>query len=605
MTDRHRKFFDADQQNCKEIRFRNTSISLFSILGMSGNMSMNSMTRFDSLSNALDAYLDRRNTPYAVMVSGYWGVGKTHYIFNSLIPGHDECDFHYLSLFGLKSTAEVRKQIDQKLNLNPDQSAFKQVVCLDDLERWHGDLDYCLSYVNDLVEHRHCKCILIGNLEELSEENLASFTKAQEKTIRHVYRFNPSMAEILDIALTLVDYGSTASRQFIRSLIRANTESLYRLLTSVSMHNIRLLGEAIQFFEIIYRHHSGVLRASKALAFNYFQSLVSMIVLVKRSFLEASETRNLLEGGHESNKGFKFLSEVGYFDQELSMGLTGESRILLDTIFYRLDRISLQGICSIVRNGFYVKDDFRHEFDKWVDEADYERYLDREYFYELDNDSALAIFNKAVDYFVSRREVTNPVTLLLLAERVVEDIANGAVDYDPILFKKQVIETVDKLYESGDMEITEVKVIDLAGERFRNCSGIYNYIIKRNNQRLRQVARNEIVSFWSKLAANPSSLETLMARFSPLAVLSEPADPAEKLAGMESLDNIQLNRFVNWIMDDIDKTGLPSNGVSVKTLGALSRLLVKSYGQSVGIREFHFRRLAQILNTSTVVDQAV
>ena len=554
------------------------------------------MERFDSLSNALSAYLNRYKTPYAVMINGRWGIGKTHYILNSLMPRHPECSFRYLSLYGLKSSHEIREQIDQKLPPSPGSRREKQVICLDDLERWHGDLDHCLSYVNQLVEHRNCKCILVGNLDELTVANKTQFSRAREKTVRNVYQYNPSMEQILDIAMDLVEFRSSASRRFIRSLIKANTEVLHQLLRSISMQNIRVLTEAIQLFDIIYRHHASELKASKGLAFTYLMALISVTILVKRSSFEPVGAKKLLEGDHESNKGFKFLSEIGYFDKEMTIGLDEESRILLDAIFDRLDKISLNGICSIVRNGFYLKNDFKDEFSQWIGEQNYEIYLDREHYYKLEEEPALTVFNQAIDTFITRREVTNPVTLLLLAERVVEDIANGAVDYDPVRFKKQVVETVDKLYECGAMETVEVKLFDLAGERFRNCRGIYNYIIRRNNERLAAVANEETAGFWKKLVDCQEPAESLMTRFAPLEVLSVSENPLEILETLESLNNAQLNRLVNWINDGMDKSRLPYGSDSINKLTALSRLLVRTHGNSVGIRANHFRRLGQILN---------
>ncbi len=562
------------------------------------------MERFDSLTHALDAYITRPNTPYAVMINGCWGVGKTHFLFNSLFPNHQSCVFHYLSLYGLKSAHEIRQQIDQKLSSTPSSSALKQVVCLDDLERWHGDIDYCLSYVNQLVEHQNCKCILIGNLQELTSDNITAFSCAQEKTIRYVYQFSPPMKEILDIAMKLVEYRSLASRRFIRSIIKAHAETLLRFLTSISMRNIRVITEAMQLYDVIYRHHAGALKASQGLAFTYFMSLFSVIVLAKRSSLEVSERKKLLEDDHESNKGFKFLSEVGYFDKELSVRLNSESRTLLDTMFYRLDKISLRGICSIVKNGYYQKDDFEGEFSQWIDEKHYEVYLDREQYYELENEAALTVFQQALDSFITRREVTNPVTLLLLAERTVEDIANGAVDYDPVLFRKLVVETVDKLYENGEMETVELNLFDLAGERFRNCKSIYNYIIKRNNDRMVIVSNSEKTGFWQKLGEKQEPLESLIDRFLPKSVLCEFVNNEEVFECLESLNNSQLNRLVNWFTDGLGNSECCENSVEIKNVTDLSRLLIRKHGYSVGIRANHFRRLAQVLNSSRIIEKA-
>ncbi len=561
------------------------------------------MERFDSLGSALDVYLARRNSQHAVMINGSWGAGKTHYILNALIPNHKDCAFHYFSLYGLKSTGEIYEKIDQNLKTDSKDSDVKDVVCLDDLERWHGDIDSCISYVNQLVEHRNCKCILIGNLEELTEENVISFSKAQEKTVRHIYQFNPPVVEILYVAMNLVEYRSLASRQFIRSLIKANADTLHHFLDKVSMRNIRIITEALQLFDVVYRHHSSVLKASRGLAFTYFMSLISVIILIKRSFLESGDRKKLLEGQHESNKGFKFLSEIGYFDKELPVALTQESRILLDTIFYRLDKISLRGIFSIVKNGYYLKEDFEGEFELWVDEHHYEEYLDREYYYELENGAAFEIFNRALDSFIKQREVNNPVTLLLLAERVVEDIANGAIDYDPVKFKKQFVETIDSLYESGEMEVVDLKLFDLAGERFRNCTSIYNYVIKRNNDCQLTHSKNEIASFWERIIENPELSESLITKLAPTLVLAESFNTAEVIKSLESINNGQLNRLVNWVNEGLEKTGYPEEAKAASNLNSLSTSLTGKYGKSIGIRANHFRRLAQILNVNKMIDK--
>ncbi|MFT5502532.1 MAG: hypothetical protein ACI845_000409 [Gammaproteobacteria bacterium] len=562
------------------------------------------MERFDSLSNALNAYLQRRKTQYAVMIDGSWGVGKTHYILNALIPGHKVCNFHYLSLYGLKSAQDIDQKIRPLLNNQNSGADNKEVICLDDLERWHGDIDHCLAYVNQLVEHEHCKCILIGNLDELSDDNAVAFSRSQEKTVRHIVQFSPPMTEILNISLSMVEYRSAASRHFVRALIRNNAEILNRYLEQISMRNIRIITEALQFCEIIYRHQAKALKASKGLAFTYLMSLISIVVLVKRNFLENGQRKKLLDGDHENNKGFKFLSEIGYFENELSNGLTDESKYLLDTAFYRLDKISLRGICSIVKNGFYVKSDFKGEFDQWIDEQHYESYLDRDRYYEMENDQAVEVFERALCALTKNLEVTNPVTLLLLSERVVEDIANGAIDYDPVLFKNQIVAAVDKLCKTGAMEIVEVRLFDLAGERFRNCRGIYNYIIKRNQDCRDNQRQAEMAGFWLKIFDNPELSESLITRYPPASVLAESSNYKDVIRSLESLSNIQLNRLVNWVTSGLEKSGFPTDKEAIENLNNLSRLIIRQYGNRVGIRSNHFRRLSHALNTRNKSEEA-
>ena len=484
------------------------------------------------LNAPLNTYLSRGNTPYAVMINGSWGIGKTHYLKNTLIPSHDEVKFHYLSLYGISSFEELAHKLDPQIDSTTKQTPEKmQVVCLDDLERWNGNIDHCFSYINQIVEHRGHKCILIGNLDEVSAEGMQAFSKAQEKMIRQVYHFNPAMEEVISISLSLVETSNKSSKRFIRSLVKSNQQSLEEYFSAISVQNIRLITESLQLFETVLSQNPRIFRTAPHLAFIYLMALISLLLLVKRQILEKSQRNKLLDEDHSTNKGFKFLAEIGYFDEEFSSGLNQVSRILLDTIFYRLDKISLRGLCSIIKNGFYIKADFAHEFDQWQDEKQFELYLDKDRFYELENSEAEKIFSQAFKAFVTDLEVKNPVTLLLLSERVVEDIANGVIDYDPVLFKKKIIEVVDKLYADADMEFVDMKLFELAADRFVNCRSIYSYIINHNNDRKETKIEKEYNNFWSLLFETPELSDDLISRFPPGKVFSDNTGVRDAMKG--------------------------------------------------------------------------
>ena len=554
------------------------------------------MNRIDSLTNALSTYLSRRNTPYAVMINGNWGVGKTHYLLNTLTANYSEIQFHYLSLYGLTTVKDIEERIGSQINSHTlETSAKLQVVCLDDLERWHGNIDHCFSYVNYLVEHLNCKCILVGNLDEISEESNRAFSRAQEKVIRHVYHFNPPIDEILKTSLSLVESANKASQRFLRKLVKSNQLVLENYLASVSVSNIRLVTESLQLFELVYRHHPVTFRKSPGLAFTYLMSLLSLLLLVKRHILEKDHRSKLLDEEHTSNRGFKFLAQIGYFDEELSSGLNEESKILLDTIFSRLDKVSLRGLCSIVKNGFYLKTDFEGDFNQWKDDEHFELYLDKDRFYELENDQAEIVFQESIASFITRCEVKNPVTLLLLAERVVNDIADGVIDYNPVLFKKQILETIDKLYKNGDMEYVENNIFDIAGDRFVNCRSIYNYIVTRNNECQSKQPNIELDTFWQKIFDSPDLSDALIADFPPTMVFTSSMDLREVLKGLGLLSNTQLNRMVNWVEAGLDFSDETIDDKVINKLNLLARWLNQNYRGVVGIKANHLRRLSRAL----------
>jgi hypothetical protein len=555
------------------------------------------MNRINSLTNALSTYLERQNTPYAIMINGGWGVGKTYYLLNTLTSNYTEYQFHYLSLYGLTSVKEIEERIGNQIkSQSAEQPPKTQVVCLDDLERWHGNIEHCFSYVNQLVEHLNCKCILVGNLDEISKESNLAFSRAQEKVIRQIYHFNPPIDEILKISLSLVEPVNKTSQRFLRSLVKSNQLVLQRYLTSISVCNIRIVTEALQLFELVYRHHPGTFKKSPGLAFTYLMALLSLLLLVKRHILEKGNRSKLLDEEHANNKGFKFLAEIGYFDESLSSGLTQQSKILLDTIFSRLDKISLRGLCSIVKNGFYLKADFKSEFDQWKDDDHFELYLDTDRFYELENDQAELVFQQILEVLITRREVKNPVTLLLLTERVVNDIATGVIDYNPVLFRKQVLEVIDKLYEKNDMTYVANNIFDLAGDRFINCRAIYNYIVNRNNECLSRQSKINLGDFWHQIFNSPDISDSLIKEFPPTIIFGPTIDLREVLKGLGKLSNIQLNRVVNWIELGIDLSVDSIDTKTIKKMKLLARWLYLNYANAVGIKANHLRRLSRALS---------
>ncbi|MEM7564406.1 MAG: P-loop NTPase fold protein, partial [Pseudomonadota bacterium] len=361
---------------------------------------------------AIQTYLDRDKAQYAIMINGSWGIGKTHFIQNEVIPAAGSIEFVYLSLYGLNSLEKLESLLQTKLAEissrsqqsdkvqslsrasalsakskpvlvqgsfdSSELSVRNQVLCFDDLERWSGDLDQCLSYINQLVEQENYKCLVIGNIDEISKTGMQAFANAREKTIRHVYQFENSYQSIFEVALGLPNYSSKASERFLRSLVRDNRVTLQRLLDRVSVRNIRTVSEAFQLYEYVLRRNSALFRGNRNLAFAYLMALQSALILVNRYLLDRDHRDQLMKQDHDEGKGFKYLSEIGYFDGKASGFLTEQARFLLDTIFYRMDQISLKGLFSIVRNGFYVKSDFVGNFDNWRKEQQYDTYLDKE-----------------------------------------------------------------------------------------------------------------------------------------------------------------------------------------------------------------------------------
>lgn len=58
------------------------------------------------------------NSPYALLLDGKWGVGKTYYIINNIFPSleqQQEYDAVYISLYGCDSLKSIKLKIENEI----------------------------------------------------------------------------------------------------------------------------------------------------------------------------------------------------------------------------------------------------------------------------------------------------------------------------------------------------------------------------------------------------------------------------------------------------------------------------------------------------------
>lgn len=186
-------------------------------------MSENKMKVNQNIENYLESYLSKDNTQYATLLTGKWGCGKTYFI-KKYIEKHQQYEFIYVSLFGLKniddvndaifgamypkltsdttkiatglikSAAKIGLQFDlDELNLKDKIMNFltknkdKYIFVFDDLERSFIAYDEILGFINDLTENNSIKVILVANVDEIQDDNRAIFDKFKEKVISRTF----------------------------------------------------------------------------------------------------------------------------------------------------------------------------------------------------------------------------------------------------------------------------------------------------------------------------------------------------------------------------------------------------------------------------------
>ena len=163
--------------------------------------------------NILDEYVSNPKKNYAVLIDGEWGCGKTYFIKNEYIK--NDKNKLYISLYGIKSKEEITKKIyytivekdikisdglkiagksaekvaetviEKKFKIDIKKfdfidisgliALFKDIkdyiLVFDDLERCDMPINEVLGYINEYVEHKEVKVIIIANENEINKIN--------------------------------------------------------------------------------------------------------------------------------------------------------------------------------------------------------------------------------------------------------------------------------------------------------------------------------------------------------------------------------------------------------------------------------------------------
>lgn len=207
------------------------------------------MTTNDYIIDYIKKYINNDIAlPSSVMINGKWGCGKTYFIIKELIPilqkEFKNKRIAYITLNGVSTSDELERRIQTaiiKINYNeenknnvfelvsgidsylPEQkiSSFfgiasslgriakkyfvqkkldETILIFDDLERSTLKCVESLGIINDLIEHKKSKCIIIANESEIKEAEASnySYKSIKEKLISRTLIYEPDLELFLD-----------------------------------------------------------------------------------------------------------------------------------------------------------------------------------------------------------------------------------------------------------------------------------------------------------------------------------------------------------------------------------------------------------------------
>ena len=174
----------------------------------------------EKILDVLNKYIENPKMQYAILIDGDWGSGKTYFIKTKFVKNNK--NIIYIPLNGIKNREDIDKKIYYKIlennmpekitkskgfsalkktsgaifvisneiiknvfkidisgvkNLNASEiiSLFKNisdyVIVFDDLERCEMPISETLGYINDYVEHKNVKCVIVANEQEINKIN--------------------------------------------------------------------------------------------------------------------------------------------------------------------------------------------------------------------------------------------------------------------------------------------------------------------------------------------------------------------------------------------------------------------------------------------------
>jgi hypothetical protein len=271
-------------------------------------------------------YINASSNHQALMISGKWGTGKTHFFHSHLRPVAEKTSpklkILYISLNGISNIDQVDRALFvaayplfKKGIVQAAGAAFKDLIgltsikldeilkveasinkstliCIDDLERLERKLlGQVLGKISTLLEIKEAKVLLICDEGKLKTS--AIYNNGKEKIVGRTLLYSPSLENV--VATTLDVLKSALERTPVLKIALENgvlSQALTRILKSSKCRNMRLSISAIRCFCELIESMSPDLQDRYK---NNLHQLLHTTVAVSLQLNEAPDTAERIE----------------------------------------------------------------------------------------------------------------------------------------------------------------------------------------------------------------------------------------------------------------------------------------------------------------------
>ena len=301
-------------------------------------------------------YLEFPYSPrYALLLSGSWGVGKTHLINELRESELKGKKFFYVSLYGVTNKDQFDAAVVASIIPFMDSKIFKKATAIggaalglfgrslslkpgkivetvkdgiylfDDLERSGLEIQHLLGMINPFVEHDGCKVIIVANEDEIS--NKKEFLRRKEKLIGRTLKVIPNFKSAIDSFLVKIKNDKTKKK------LIEHQDQISRIYNFSQVNNLRILQQSLWDLEKLIIALPSFVESKE----DQFSKIISLFFLISLKVKQGSITQEELikrtqslfsEAKKKKSTVFTDLNavsdEVDVFDQILSNEILAE-----------------------------------------------------------------------------------------------------------------------------------------------------------------------------------------------------------------------------------------------------------------------------------------
>lgn len=323
----------------------------------------------DNIKTVFENYIKADKTQYAILLNGAWGSGKTFFWKYSLEPiaKDNKIKTIYLSLNGIGKIEHLEHLLFIKLFpfiSNQENSKLKTlvivatnainhlgkifakasltdifkgvsvdffdfsnyVICFDDLERCQIPVKEVLGFINNYVEHKNLKTLILAD-ERNIDNSQKGYDNIKEKVIGRVLNFELNIEETVPQLFKKYEKDKV---NFYAFLIKQR-QTLIDLLTEYKQNNLRIIAFYLDILENIFPCFEDVDE-------KYIQELIFFSALItfefKKGYLISSEYNDFKD--LDNIDEFMFIYELSKMNQSSQGKDSIEIELSYSQKFYKM-----------------------------------------------------------------------------------------------------------------------------------------------------------------------------------------------------------------------------------------------------------------------------